>query len=84
MTDLSNPYLIEHVRCAMAEDPRVGEPAVRVFAIAGRIWLEGAVTSEERRRAAETVVREIAPGVEVKNELQVIVVSGPSVESVER
>ena len=84
MTSLNNPYLVEHLRCALAEDPRVGESAVRVFVVAGRIWLEGHVTSEERKRSAEVVVRELAPGVEVKNELQVIVIGGPGVESIER
>lgn len=84
MADLSNPYLLENLRRAIAEDPRSGESAVRVFAAAGRIWLEGSVGSEERRRGAEEVVREFAPGIEVKNELQVIVVGGPSVESVDR
>lgn len=82
--DLSDPYLLEHLRRAIAEDSRVGEPTVRVFAAAGRIWLEGTVGSEERRRATQALVAELAPGIEIKNELQVIVLHGPSVESVER
>ena len=82
--DLSDPYLLEHLRRAIAEDPRVGEPAVRVFSAAGRIWLEGFVASEDRRMATEALVAELAPGIEIKNELQVIVLTGPSVESVER
>lgn len=83
MTDLRDPYLLEHLRRAIAEDPRVAEPAVRVFAAGGKIWLEGYVASEERRRAAQDLAAEIAPGIEVKNELQVIVIDGPSVESVD-
>lgn len=82
--DLSDPYLLEHLRRAIAEDPRVGEPAVRVFSAAGRIWLEGAVASEGRKRATQDLVAELAPGIEIKNELQVIAIGGPSVESVER
>ena len=82
--DLQDPYFLEHLRRAIAEDPRVGEPAVRVFSAAGRIWLEGFVGSEERRKATEDLVAEMAPGIAIKNELQVIVLTAPSVESVDR
>lgn len=83
-TDTRDPYLLEKLRRAIAEDPRVGEPAVRVFGAGGRIWLEGTVLSEERKQAAEELVHEIVPGVEVKNELDVITIGGPTTESVHR
>ena len=84
MPDTRDPYLLEKLRRAIAEDPRVGEPAVRVFGAGGRIWLEGTVQSEQRKQAAQEVVAEICPGVEVKNELEVIAIGGPAVESVHR
>lgn len=84
MADPHDPYLLERIRRAITEDPRVGEPAVRVLGAAGRIWLEGTVTSEERRRAAAEVVAELAPEVEVRNQLEVIVLTGPSEERLER
>lgn len=84
MVDVRDPYVIERIRRAISEDPRVSEPSLRVFGAAGRIWLEGFVGSDERRRAVQELVEELAPGVEVRNELQVIPIDGPSVESVER
>ena len=84
MHDLRDPYLLERLRRTLAEDPRVGEPTIRVFAAAGRIWLEGVVASEDRKRAASDVAQEVAPDVEIRNELEVMVLSGPSVESVGR
>ncbi len=83
-TDIRDPYLLEHLRRAITEDPRVGEPSLRVFAAAGRIWLEGTVSSQSRRKAVEDLVNELAPGIEVKNELIVLTIGPPSVESVDR
>ena len=81
-SDTRDPYLLEKIRRAIAEDPRVGEPAVTVVGAGGRLWLEGTVTSPERREAAQKLVEELVPGIEVKNELQVLSIGGPTVESV--
>ena len=75
-------YLLERIRRAMYSDPRVGEPAIRVFAAGGKLWLEGSVASDERRVAAQRLVEEIAPGVEVRNEIDVLAVSGPTEERI--
>jgi osmotically-inducible protein OsmY len=77
-----DPYFLEHLRRALAEDERVGEATLRVVLAGGRIRISGTVGSEERRQAAETVVREIAPGFPVANEVTVLVVGGPAVETV--
>jgi hypothetical protein len=46
----------------------------------GRIFLTGAVAAAERRAAVEEVVREVAAGVEVVNELTVPGVEPPGDE----
>lgn len=83
MTDSSHIYLLEHLRQAMAEDDRVSEPNIRVTIAGGRVWLNGQVGSEERRKAAEVVAREIATkeGMEVRNDITVMTVTGPTVET---
>ena len=81
MTD--DPYLLERLRRALTEDERVGETTLRVAIAAGRLHLSGSVGSEERRRAAEALMREMAPEFPVVNELEVLAVGGPSTERVE-
>lgn len=80
---IDDPYLIERLHRAMAEDPRVSEPNVKVHLAANRLWLTGHVGSDERRKAAEEVVREVAPGWQIHNDLDVLVIGGPTVELVE-
>lgn len=81
--DVNDPYLHEHVRRALVEDERVGETTIRVTHAGGRIFLTGYVTNEERRKAAEAVAREIVGStIEVKNDLEILEVGGPSVESI--
>ena len=83
MTDSSHIYLLEHLRQAMAEDDRVSEPNIRVTIAGGRVWLNGQVGSDERRKSAEVVAREIASkeGMEVRNDITVMTVTGPTVET---
>lgn len=77
-------YLAEHLRKALAEDGRVGEPAIRVTIAAGRVWLTGTVGSGERRAAAEALVRELAGEMHVRNDLTVLEVrEEPGVETLE-
>ena len=81
MTPELDPYLLEHLRKALCEDDRVGETNIRMSSAGGRIWLTGQVGSVERLRAAESVAHEIAPGIPIKNDLTVLVVTGPTVET---
>jgi osmotically-inducible protein OsmY len=64
-------YLIGRIQQALATDDRTGELELDVRLVAGRIFLTGAVATAERRGAVEEVVREMAPGHEVVNELTV-------------
>jgi len=73
-------YLIGHIQQALATDPRSGELELDVRIAGGRIFLTGAVATRERRAAVETVVREVAPDVDVANELTVTVETGPGPE----
>ena len=77
-------YLAEHLRKRLAEDGRVGEPTIKVTIAGGRIWLTGTVGSHARRLAAETVVREVAGDIALRNDLAVLEVrEEPGVETLE-
>ena len=71
MTDNAHdldPYLAQHVREALAQDPRVGELGVDVQIDEEAVVLRGVVTSAERREAAAEVARDLAPDRTVRNE----------------
>jgi hypothetical protein len=73
-------YLIGHIQKALATDPRTGELELDVRIAGGRIFLTGAVATEERLAAVEQVVREVAPGLPIANELTVTVERDPGPE----
>jgi osmotically-inducible protein OsmY len=73
-------YLIGHIQQALATDPRTGELELDVRIAGGRIFLTGAVATRERCVAVEEVVREVAPGFNVANELTVTVETDPGPE----
>ena len=63
-------YLEAHVREALAEDDRCNMLDVQIRVADQRVFLIGVVESEERRLAAEEVVREHLPtAMEVVNQL---------------
>ena len=64
-------YLIAHIQQALATDPRTGELELDVRIAGGRLFLTGAVATRERCSAVEEVVREVAPGLDVANQLTV-------------
>jgi osmotically-inducible protein OsmY len=66
-SDEPDPYLIERVREALAEDPRVGELYVQVAVAAGKVFISGTVATEERKVAMSELVRELLPDHEVHN-----------------
>jgi osmotically-inducible protein OsmY len=70
-------YLIERVREAMAEDPRVGELYVQVSIVAGKVVLSGTVATAERKEAMTELVHELLPGHEVHNLTTVSSLSEP-------
>ena len=65
-------YVAEHLREALASDPRVSELGLDVLIRGGELHVVGTVSTEERRRAVGDVAREIAPGATVRNETTVI------------
>jgi hypothetical protein len=72
-----DPYLAQHVREALAQDPRVGELGVDVEIDEEAVVLRGGVTSAERQEAATEVARDLAPGRPVRNETTVDVFDEP-------
>lgn len=69
MTTSGEPdqYLIERVREALAEDPRVGELYVQVTVAGGKVFLSGTVATPERKAAMSEVVAELLPGHQIHN-----------------
>ena len=64
-------YLVGHVEEALACDPRVNEQGLHVALVGSRVHVTGSVSTRGRRDALETVVAELLPGYEVRNEVTV-------------
>ena len=77
-------YLIQRIREALVHDPRLGELELGVNVRAGQVFVTGTVHTDERRRAVSDVVREVAPEVEVHNQVTVVpaLSGGDDVETV--
>jgi osmotically-inducible protein OsmY len=74
-------YLAEHVRDAMAKDPRLSELHVDVTITPGKVFLTGTVGSDERRTYLTTVVQGVLPDREVVNDTTIEApTGGPDVE----
>ena len=63
-----DPYLAEHVREAIAHDPRVGELGVNVEISGETVVLAGTLRSAQRQEAASEVAHDLLPDHEVRNE----------------
>jgi osmotically-inducible protein OsmY len=70
-------YLVGKLQHALAVDQRVNMLDVKVVVRGSKIYLTGDVATEERRRAVAEVVAELLPGVEVRNELNVMEINQP-------
>ncbi|MDQ4089519.1 MAG: BON domain-containing protein [Actinomycetota bacterium] len=76
-------YTVQRLRDALAADERVGEMGVQVHLAAGKVFLTGQVTTEERRQAVSAVAGEVLPDYEIHNDTVVTVVGdGPRVEHI--
>lgn len=75
-------YVVGRIQQALATDARTGELELDVRVAGGRIYLTGTVATLERRAACEEVVREVAGGYEVMNELSVMDEPGSGREEV--
>lgn len=73
-----DPYLAEHVREALARDPRIGELGVDVEIAGETVILSGTVASLERQEAAAAVVHELLPDYQVRDETEVVELPEPS------
>ena len=69
--DGDQDYLLAHLGDDLANDPRVNELGLHVACRGERLFVTGAVSTEERRQAVTEVLRELAPGYEVHNETAV-------------
>jgi osmotically-inducible protein OsmY len=64
-------YLLAHLHDALLTDDRLHEQAIEIVAIGERLELRGEVATPERRQAAVQIVCELAPGVDVVDDLRV-------------
>lgn len=64
------PYFIEKLREALATDPRSAALDIRLFVSGHKVVAKGEVTTEEQRRAIETILHEIAPDYGIENQVR--------------
>jgi osmotically-inducible protein OsmY len=60
-TDTPDSYVVEHATTALACDPRVGALDIQITVEHGRVTAHGAVETEARRAAIESVLTELLP-----------------------
>lgn len=70
-------YVIAHVRDALANDERVSELGIETTVAARTLVLTGRVGSQAQRDACTEVARATAPGLEVRNDLDVVESDAP-------
>ena len=75
MTAEPDAYVCQRVRAALAHDPRVGDLGLTVEIAGGRLFVTGAVTTEERQRAVADVAAAAAPELEVVSQVGVVPVT---------
>lgn len=71
-------YRAARLRQALAEDPRTAELGVRVTVRGEHVLLSGQVVSEGRRAELQRVLEELAPNLEIYNDIRVSCVDEPS------
>lgn len=72
MGDQPDVYLVEHLREALAQDPRVNELELEVTLAGGKVFVSGTVGTNGRRDAVTDVLRELVPEREVVNQTSVL------------
>ena len=65
-------YLCEHVRGALARDPRVAAPGLQVTPAAGKLFISGDVPTEAARAAVDSVLADNFPGLVAINAASVV------------
>lgn len=74
-------YSSERLREEFARDERIGELGIEVTISADRAFLRGKVSSPDRRDAIGEVAREFLPDCVIVNEVSVIELEKPHMES---
>ncbi len=64
-------YLAQHLRDALAEDPRVNELGIAVTVARDHVYLSGQVATDERRQAIAALTAEVLPAHELHNDVAV-------------
>jgi osmotically-inducible protein OsmY len=75
---MATPYVVAHLRDALAHDARVAALDINVRIVGGDVFLTGQVASAARRDAVRAVVQELAPDLTVHNQLDVLPVDAPT------
>jgi hypothetical protein len=66
-------YVVEHIRDALAQDPRVAELDIQVKVVEDRIFVKGTVPAASRRDAITVVLEEMfGAGADIQNEVTVL------------
>jgi osmotically-inducible protein OsmY len=73
-------YLLAHLHDALLTDDRLHEQAIEIVVVGDRLELRGEVATPERRQAALDIVHELAPDIEVVDDLRVSRIGEPSDE----
>jgi osmotically-inducible protein OsmY len=71
-------YLVARLRDALAHDHRVAALDIQVRIVGQDLYLTGQVATPARRDAARAVVNDVAPELEVHNQLDVLPVAAPT------
>ena len=80
MTGETSDYVAGRIERALASDPRTYELGIRADVRDEVVILRGEVACERRRLLIAEVVRDAAPGLEVRNEVSVPELQPPSEE----
>jgi osmotically-inducible protein OsmY len=81
---MSDPYLAERIRTAIAQDARVNELGITVTLVDERVFVTGTVLTAERRDGIASVIAEQFPTLELHNDVTVQQVgSHPAPETLE-
>jgi osmotically-inducible protein OsmY len=62
-------YVVAHLHEALLRDERLHEQGIEIVVVGDRLALRGEVATPERRDAAVALVRELAPGIELVDDL---------------
>lgn len=68
-----NAYVAEHIRDRLLRDPRVGELDLHIAIEGQRVVVTGHVSTVERCEAVNSVLAELMPDNEIRNEVTVSV-----------